>query len=304
MRRCILLLLIIGSLILTTPVQAQTPAKLEIERMTTEIWPEFDRPDVLIIYRITLAANTDLPAQVSVRIPRESGQPYNVAFLDIDSLPYILDYKTIVEGEWLRVSFTAPTQGIQIEYYDPRLKRTQTKRDYEYRWMSDYKVKFMTVRVQQPLNVTSFIISPQMGTGRQETDGLTYYTNMLGSLSANVPMTIRLTYDKPDDTLSSTSLTVQPSQPINRQTPGRTSLQEALPWALLVVGVVLVTGGVLWYWRSRRKQPAEHRRHPPKSKETPTPASTTEVIYCSQCGKRAAPGDSFCRVCGTKLRYE
>jgi len=26
------------------------------------------------------------------------------------------------------------------------------------------------------------------------------------------------------------------------------------------------------------------------------------LVYCHQCGKRATPGDQFCRVCGVELR--
>jgi hypothetical protein len=308
MRRWIVFLFLAFSLFTPLPVLAQT-AKPEIERMMVEIWPEYDRPDVLVIYRITLTDSTSLPASLSIRIPREAGQPFNVAMVDVDNLPYTLDYKSTVENEWLRVSFTAPTANIQLEYYDPRLKRTGNRRDFEYKWAGDYKVKFMSVRVQQPVNSTNLTLVPALGTGRQESDMLVYYTAMLGSVSVNTPLTIKLNYDKPDDKLSYTPLTVTPVEPINSQTPGRMSLEQALPVAVVVLGSLLVLGGAFWYLRIVRGKPSQDRRRHAaaaaanrSNKSTSSPSDA--VVYCSQCGKRSSPGDNFCRICGTRLEFE
>jgi len=38
------------------------------DQVMIEIWPEYDRPDVLVIYRIQLADNVSLPVQVSLLI--------------------------------------------------------------------------------------------------------------------------------------------------------------------------------------------------------------------------------------------
>ncbi|MHB1119312.1 MAG: hypothetical protein ACYC11_04545, partial [Bellilinea sp.] len=77
MRRLILVFFIIAGLFLARPIQAQSD--LVLESMDIGLWPEYDRPDVLVIYRMTLANEVPLPAQMSIRIPREAGAPYNLA---------------------------------------------------------------------------------------------------------------------------------------------------------------------------------------------------------------------------------
>jgi uncharacterized OB-fold protein len=41
------------------------------------------------------------------------------------------------------------------------------------------------------------------------------------------------------------------------------------------------------------------KRNAQKAGVVPT---AEEYVYCSQCGKRATPGDRFCRTCGSELR--
>ena len=66
-----LLILLVGFFASTYDVGAQndiTFAGLEID-----LWPEYDRPDMLVIYRITLDNSVKLPAQLTLRIPAAVG---------------------------------------------------------------------------------------------------------------------------------------------------------------------------------------------------------------------------------------
>jgi hypothetical protein len=150
------------------------------------------------------------------------------------------------------------------------------------------------------------VISPGLGSGRPGQDQLTYYTAVIGEVKAGTDFGIRLEYEKTDERLSSNLQPVQPVQPIGPQTAGRTSFASVLPWALAALGILLIAGGVFWYWQSGREQPAaERKRHiSPRPKENIADGSQSSLIYCHQCGKRATPGDIFCRTCGAKLRYE
>ena len=38
-------------------------------------WPEYDKPEMLVMYDITLPANTRLPATVTIKIPAAAGEP-------------------------------------------------------------------------------------------------------------------------------------------------------------------------------------------------------------------------------------
>ena len=57
--------------------RAQTEPRLSL--LDIAVWPEFDRPLVLVIIQAELSADTTLPAPLTLRIPAIAGQPYAVA---------------------------------------------------------------------------------------------------------------------------------------------------------------------------------------------------------------------------------
>jgi hypothetical protein len=107
----LLLLLTIGF-----PGSVNAQNETELSKMVINIWPEYDRPGVLVFYRITLASQTNLPATVSIRIPRAAEKPFNVAMKDVDGRLDNLQFTTITDGDWVRVTFTTPVPEVQFEY--------------------------------------------------------------------------------------------------------------------------------------------------------------------------------------------
>ncbi|MHC1781491.1 MAG: zinc ribbon domain-containing protein [Anaerolineaceae bacterium] len=300
------LVIIISIMILFMPAKVQAQEQLpEINRMEVEILPEYDRPEVLVIYRINLGDQVTLPARLEIRIPLEAVQPYNVAMKDVDGQLYNQEYTTEISGEWLVVSLTTPLPDIQIEYYDPRITRQDGKRRIKYTWPQGLVVSDLSISVFQPVNASNMVMKPDMGTGRNSNSSLTQYNLMLGGMKADTPFSLEISYDKPDDILSGPSQPVQPAAPVSEKTTGWVTLQEVLPWILGVLGLGLIGGGGLWYWRSGREfsAPNFRRRHATTQPEEIT-RPLGEGIFCHKCGRKASSGDTFCRTCGTKLRTE
>lgn len=302
-RRFIFILVLLG--LLAAP-SAQAQSSTPVESLVIQVLPEFDRPDVLVIYRLTLAASVSLPAQVSLRIPRAAGAPYNVAWEDVDGLLYNLAYTTEVRGDWLQITFTTPSANIQVEYYDPRLEREQTLRKFTYEWNGDFKVENLVVSVQQPASAEKMQAYPGFDAGQRLSDGFIYFTNMVGKVEAGVTFRVNLRYEKADDSLSVGMLPVQPAQPLDDNTPGRTTSSALLPVFLLVIGGVLLVVLVSWFLIRRDRDgisPGRRYRH-----KRPVAARMAEevshVVYCHQCGRRAESGDLFCRSCGVRLRKD
>jgi hypothetical protein len=104
--------------------------------------------------------------------------------------------------------------------------------------------------------------------------------------------------------LSASTLKLQPSAPVTSVTPGQNSLMAALPWALGGLGVALIAGGGAWYYFSGRQNQGSQPRRRRRATAPVEVEDDGGYIYCHQCGKRASPGDRFCRTCGTKLRVE
>ncbi len=288
--------------LIPSAVKAQGDLKLSI--LEIDLWPEYDRPSVLVIYRITLPADTSLPVDLTLRIPASAGEPNAVAVKQADGGLFTVAHDRQVSGEWGLINITATMPEIQVEYYDPGLVKEGTTRYFEYHWPGDYAVDSLAVQVQQPVGVTGMRISPASDDRTTGPDGLMYYNKLVGSLAAGQTFNITIDYEKTSDSMSAESLKVEPSAPVTGTTSGSRNLMAVLPWFLGVLGVILIVGGAWWYWQSGRGTDRPQPRRKRKSAASRKIGGPEEHAYCHQCGKRAAPGDRYCRACGTELRVE
>ena len=277
---------------------------IRLDWLKIELWPEYDREDMLVIYRFSLSSNVSLPAEVEIHIPARAGDAYQVAMQDLDGLLYRLNYSITSEGDWILVSFTTPSPDVQIEFYDPALQRSDIHRSYEYVWYGDYQVDQCSVHIKEPLNTTNLttipITEPALGfIGDQQT-----YEVQLGLIEKGSTFSMQLDYDKEDDTLhSSQEESVKPISPINDQIKGRTSINEVLPWIFIMVGIVLIFAGVLLFMNAKN-YPRMQIENSEGLPQTDYSDVEPKAVYCHRCGKRAIKGDYYCRICGEKLRME
>jgi hypothetical protein len=305
MLRKILPLLLIA-LMVNGPFPAQAQSGVTIDSLEIDLWPEYDRPEMLVIYKILLSPQVPLPAELSLRIPTRVGEPNAVAERQGQDL-FVVSYEREVQGEWSQVRLTATAPEIQLEYYDPALEKDGRQRQFGFRWPVDYPVQSLTLQVQQPADASGLQVSPGLGQGVESADGLVYYTAPLGALQAGREFELELSYSKETDALSVEvqNLPVEPSAPIDETTPGRVTLRSSLPWVLGGLGVLLIATGVWWYAQLGRAKsaPAQvRRRRRAASPEVEAADGPDGGVFCHQCGKRAGPGDRFCRACGTRLR--
>lgn len=299
-----LLIIFVGCLFGIPIIKGLAQSPQTLSGLQVELWPEYDRPSVLVIYRIILPANVSLPTDLTFRIPAVAGEPNAVAAKQPDGSLFTVGYERVVKGELAEITLTATMPEIQLEYYDPRLTKDGITRTFEYRWLGDYNVESFQVRVQQPKDASNLTTSPALMSGRPESDGLVYFTSNIGQLLAGQTFDITVKYDKTSDELTIASMQVQPSKPVSDTAIGwRGQFQEALPWVLLALGVILLAGGGVWYWQSGKRK--VQTQPPRKRRRTASPTSVSSEpgqVYCHSCGKRAGPQDRFCRTCGTRLR--
>ncbi len=303
LRRIIFLFLCLA---LLTPVNSAAQKDLTFSAIEVDLWPEYDRTSMLVIYRITLAPSVSLPASLAVRIPSRSGVPNAVAARQPDSslinIPYNLESST----DWNNLVFQAPTSEIQVEYYDPALIKDGSKRSFEYIWAGDYSVDQFTIQIQQPIGAREMTIVPSFGEGKAAPDGFVYYISDVGSVASGQTFLVNLEYRKDTDDLSLTDMPVIPSGPISDKSLASSNIVGFLPYGLALIGIALLVGGGWWYYQSGRdpmttKSIRRRNRRKPASQDA-APTGEDSAVYCHQCGKRASTGDRFCRTCGTQLR--
>lgn len=313
MLRKFLPFLLITCVFLTAAVPAQQ-STLRISQMEINIWPEYDRPETLVIYRVTFSSITDFPAKVSLRIPSTAGDPYLVAMKDLDGLLYELEYTVIADGSWNRIEFITSSPDLQIEFYDPITHISDANHEYSYRWMSDYPIDSLKVEVQKPKYATTMTIQPNFGSGEvNPDDGLTYFSAYVGNVSQAVIVNVKLSYLKTNDELSAGLMSVHAVNAISKQNNLWQLIsgvfQPVLENNSLVIVSSLLLGGIglficvslLTVQFKKRRKPDTALKGKHNHKLSQTSSSEQEETYCHQCGKRAKPGDLFCRVCGSKL---
>ncbi len=274
------------------------------------LWPEYDRPGVLVMYDLHLPADTPLPAEVPLRLPARVRAPSAVAVRTPDGRLLNAEYRIEADSQstaWRVVVVTATEQIVHVEYYDPGLEIDGAARRFVYRWPGSWEVGTLTIEVQHPRTGVALTISPEPARVETRSDSLRYYLLEFTGVKAGQPVQVEVTYQNPTG-----ELTMPPEQ---MPAPGAGATAAPLsepvqPWAPKAPLVLALLGGLLlalaaWLYRRGGGRAPAYPARPPRgagrSRPAGPPVATGEVRYCSQCGTRARPGDRYCRRCGAPL---
>ena len=295
MRKVVMLLALLVVLLVPTVVQAQTT--MHLSAVSVDIWPEYDQPAVLVVTHITMAPGTVLPVNLTLRIP--AGAQVNAVAI-VDPVKGLINapYDSAMQGKWSVLTITANSLKLQVEYYGTLVK-TGTTRHIVFEWAGDGTVDALEANFLMPVGADKLTIDPAaLNTGPGQ-DGLTNYRVQKSDLLDGESFTITIAYERQTDELSIASLPVQAVSTPGPDTPGRISMPAILPWVLAGIGVILIVAGVVGFnvWQRSSQGSVVHKKHASRREKV-----QTEIEYCHECGKRAQPGDVFCRTCGARLK--
>lgn len=299
---------------LPVPVAGQE-ARPAIETLQIDMWPQYDNPQLLVIYRGSLAAPTD----ERLRFLLPAGAELNaVAYLTDDNRLVTLQSETVVEGDQQIIAFTPETTEFQLEYYldviGPGPERSFTV-DIG---VGDQPVGELSIAVQEPVGASDLTGAPPLSGPTPGFQGLDFYTRELQDVPAGEALRQTVTYTKTDDTLTASQL-APPTAEAAAPPPAAgsefgTNLSEGTAsrsWpavaavAVIVVAVVMLGIGA---WRARSVEPAlpaaatRSRRPRPSAAPAEGAQPTAGARFCHACGAEFAPGDRFCAECGARRR--
>ena len=299
MRKFLLLFILVSLLLLPTSVQAQ--GDVNFSELTIQLWPEYDHPDMLVMYSFTLAADSVLPAEVQVRIPANANLNA-VAKVDDGSMVNVPYDAPIKEGDWVMITLVVDDfSSYRVEYYAPITKNGDT-RTYDFLWENGYAADSLYVQFQQPPTASDFTSTPLLINSNLANGGVVYYELNAGELAAESEFALKLSYEKANDDLTVSSMPVEVGGGNASEVSAPESsfsLEAALPFVLVGIGILLIAGGLLYFFTAgkRNSAPKDGRK-----RHSPSTASSGGNIYCHECGSRASSSDKFCRSCGVKLR--
>ena len=295
MRKLVLILMLF--VIFLVPAHVSSQGEVHLSLLSVDIWPEYDQPAVLMIYHLTLASDTKLPANLALPLPANA-QINAVAVIDPVQGLLNAPYDKTVQGQSAVISLSTNSLQVQVEYYEPLVK-DGINRHIQFEWSGDYAVDRLDANFLKPFGAENVSISiPPTDTGPGQ-DGLTNYHIQKNNLAAGESFSLAIDYQRQTDDLSISSLPVQAASTPGPETPGRVSMTGTLPWVFAGIGLLLIAAGVAGFvvWQRRSQGSLAGRKEKSHRKE-----SEPEFIYCHHCGKRAQPGDVFCRTCGTRLK--
>lgn len=319
-------------------VLAQETAPLRLSTLEISLWPEFDRPELLVIVQGRLADDVPLPARLTLTIPRKAGEPHAVAWMAQDGalLQAAYDLQEVSDG--IAVTYTAlEGRSFQLEYYLDALQIKGQQRQFTFEYRLDVATDELVLELQQPAGATNVVSDPPATETSAGFAGLTYHRLTLQDLAAGQSVEWQVRYDKSGLRLSAETL---PTEEAAAATPDPSLGANAAFGAVAVVGIALAAAlAGLWIVGSRRQAEAQRARvqprrarapkprkrkdrkgAPPRPKSLPPsapaqdrpapppePAAWEDADYpaggfCHQCGVALKEDALFCHRCGAQRK--
>ena len=281
------------------PSLASAQGSVTLANLNVQLWPEYDQPSMLVLADFELPATTLFPVKLTFHIPQDANLVAVASYSADGSLINAIYEGPTTKGDLQAFTVTLNNAKARFEYYLP-ITFNEDERTFSYLWNGDYAINAFGIRVLEPLDSSSLTTTPKLGPAVVES-GLTYFESNAVKLKSGEQFTLDLKYIKTTDTLVSSPQGVQPAAPVNENTPGRVSLNKSLPYIIGGIGLVMVVGGIVYYWQAGRSSTKKTRRR------VRTPQENEEdgkEAYCPQCGTRAKSNDRFCRVCGGRMRHQ
>jgi hypothetical protein len=292
-------LLTLGAILLFSSSLASAQSEITLPLVSVQLWPEYDQPSMLVLTDFEIPADTALPVDLTFRIPKDANLIAVASYTSQGDLADAIFDGPTVNGDWKTFTVTMTTLAARFEYYDA-LDFSGEKRTYSYLWYGRYAVDQFNIRILKPMDTIAVLTQPPLPSISQENE-LNFYVGDPMPLADGETFKLDIEYDKTSNALVVESQGVQPSAPVDENTPGRVSLNNSLPYVIGVLAVIMIIGGSVYFWRSSRRPFGRPRRR------SSAPAESEQgnmESYCSQCGSRARAGDRFCRTCGARLRHQ
>jgi len=132
--------------------------RLEIGRMKVSVWPEYDEPQLLVVYEGRFKDPSRFPSKARFLVPKGaeisdacSPSPQGWHFCQL--------FDVENQGNVDEVSLRLPYNNFFLSFYYNPLKGGEV-RDFVYSILSNYPVDLLEVNIQEPLRSTGFRVDP------------------------------------------------------------------------------------------------------------------------------------------------
>lgn len=275
---------------------------IDISTMKISLWSEYDKPNVLVMYKGKVSSNVKLP--VTIKFSIIPGIEPHVASVTPTN-EHIHDPFDIMNEEGdTYVSFLLKEREFAIEYYYKAFPPLGSNKSFIYNYKSHYPIKSFSYEIQQPISATNFITQPSSIRTFSDNKGILNHLVLTGGVAAGEIKTVSVSYFK-----SSKKTSLQ----LLENPDGKWSTYNIISTMALVILVGLLIKS--YYKKGRRKgsgiqragakRVAQKVRIHNQQRKIPTEKlkyrSDRVPQFCSNCGEKVDVGTNFCGSCGNQL---
>ena len=304
-RQFLMIIVLIVSIQSRETANAQE-SETEISTMKISLMPEYDNPQVLVIYRGRVSPDVDLPVLMKFNIL--PGVDPHIASVTPTGAHIHDPFEVKRANGDSYAEFVLQERAFQLEYYFNAFAPDVKQKSFCYSYKSHYRIVSFSYEVQQPLGSSNFITSPTSFRTEADDKGIVHHQVSAGSVAAGETKRVSVSYFKPDN---ETSL-----QKSERKDEG------IGVYGIISIIVLIVLVGLLIYTykgknfigRGKIQRAGAKRMKNARKKETKKPEEQTQAqsekiefiserapSFCSNCGERVKPEAKFCGSCGNSL---
>ena len=209
-------LITLAFLILASAASYAQPPHVHLQRFEVAIWPEYDQPAALVMYRGWLAPDVELPITVTLPLPSQVTTPNAVAKRGPGTGLLVAPHTIESNGDWNMIHVQTDLPEIRVEFYVD-LATDQPTRNFTFEWPGGPVIDEAFYEVMQPLGATDFAATPSSAPPALGPDGLTYQREELGPIAEGAPFYVQFAYSKNTPDLTASAL--QPAAPPQQTSP-------------------------------------------------------------------------------------
>ncbi len=266
---------------------------VHIENVQLWIYPEYDDPRLLVMLEGRLAG-VEPPQKMEFMVP-STAEMYSAGSMDSqgrysggppDRTP------SGIPG-WDIIGYEVTTDTFRVEYYDSVIFGYPDKSiSYEFRTL--YEVLNMEVIVQEPLNSTGYMISPE-GSRFIDSEGFSSYLFNFNDLKVDSPLQFDISYYR---TEKNPSLSTVETSTVETDKSDNTLVIIIF----VVILLAIVVAWLIWKKKSAPKTRAERRRAIKQSRQSVREDNLPDPRFCSQCGNPLDGKYKYCPNCGVQIK--
>lgn len=215
MKRILNVPIILLLLLMFSPSKGIAQSEARLESLEIALWPEYDQPGVLVLYKARVSPETDSQAILRLPLPDMVGTPHAVAaWYPEGQLDDNVEWNMVQEGTQAFLDVETPTTGVWVEFYTA-LDVQDAYRSFDFLVPGGIEIANLMVEVMHPVGASDVTIKPE-GRVEEGSDGLMTTYIDLGARSKSDEQVITLSYIKPSSSMFSAPLQLGSASPLER----------------------------------------------------------------------------------------